>query len=68
MTILDYTPYKLSDWFPKDRIQWGSISCNPKAIRMLEKNIDKMEKEKNPLGPFQGFDGGDIIGAAGELN
>ena len=32
-----------------------------------EKNIDKMEKEKNPLGPFQGFDGGDIIGAASDL-
>jgi hypothetical protein len=33
-----------------------------------EKNIDRLEKEKNPLGPFQGFDGGDIIGAVGELN
>ena len=33
-----------------------------------EKNIDRLEKEKNPLGPFQGFDGGDIIGAASELN
>ena len=32
-----------------------------------EKNIDRTEKEKNPLGPFQGFDGGDIIGAASEL-
>ena len=32
-----------------------------------EKNIDRLEKERNPLGPFQGFDGGDIIGAAGEL-
>ena len=32
-----------------------------------EKNIDRLEKEKNPLGPFQGFDGGDIIGAAAEL-
>lgn len=33
-----------------------------------EKNIDRLEKEKNPLGPFQGFDGGDIIGAASEFN
>tara|TARA_A100001037_G_scaffold67550_1_gene59991 strand:+ start:30576 stop:31178 length:603 start_codon:yes stop_codon:yes gene_type:complete len=32
-----------------------------------EKNIDKIEKERNPLGPFQGFDGGDIVGAASEL-
>ena len=32
-----------------------------------EKNIDKTEKETNPLGPFQGFDGGDIVGAASEL-
>lgn len=32
-----------------------------------EKNIDRLEKKKNPLGPFQGFDGGDIIGAAAEL-
>lgn len=32
-----------------------------------EKNIDRLEKEKNPLGPFQGFNGGDIIGAASEL-
>ena len=32
-----------------------------------EKNIDKHEREQNPLGPFQGFDGGDIIGVAGEL-
>ena len=33
-----------------------------------EKNIDRLEKEKNPLGPFQGFDGGDIIGVASDLN
>lgn len=33
-----------------------------------EKNINKREREKNPLGPFQGFDGGDIVGAASELN
>ena len=33
-----------------------------------EKNIDRTEKERNPLGPFQGFDGGDIVGAASELN
>ena len=32
-----------------------------------EKNIDKHERERNPLGPFQGFDGGDIVGAAGEF-
>jgi len=32
-----------------------------------EKNIDRLEKKKNPLGPFQGFDGGDIIGAASDL-
>ena len=32
-----------------------------------EKNIDRTEKERNPLGPFQGFDGGDIVGAATEL-
>ena len=32
-----------------------------------EKNIDKHERERNPLGPFQGFDGGDIIGAASDL-
>tara|TARA_B100001093_G_scaffold354693_1_gene339230 strand:- start:9702 stop:10307 length:606 start_codon:yes stop_codon:yes gene_type:complete len=33
-----------------------------------EKNIDRFEREKNPLGPFQGFDGGDIVGAASEFN
>ena len=33
-----------------------------------EKNIDTLKKEKNPLGPFQGFDGGDIIGAASDLD
>lgn len=32
-----------------------------------ERNIDKIEKTRNPLGPFQGFDGGDLIKAAGEL-
>ncbi len=32
-----------------------------------EKNIDRIEKERNPLGPFQGFDGGDIVGAASEF-
>jgi len=32
-----------------------------------EKNIDTLKKERNPLGPFQGFDGGDIIGAASDL-
>ena len=33
-----------------------------------EKNIDTLKRERNPLGPFQGFDGGDIIGAASDLN
>ena len=32
-----------------------------------EKNIDRLEKKKNPLGPFQGFNGGDIIGVASEF-
>jgi len=32
-----------------------------------EKNIDRTEKKRNPLGPLQGFDAGDIIGAASEL-
>lgn len=32
-----------------------------------EKNIDKLEKQKNPLGPFQGFNGTDVINAASEL-
>ena len=32
-----------------------------------ERNIDRIEKTKNPLGPFQGFNGGDIIKAASEL-
>ena len=32
-----------------------------------EKNIDKLEKQRNPLGPFQGFDGNDIIKATSEL-
>jgi hypothetical protein len=32
-----------------------------------ERNIDRTEKTKNPLGPFQGFDGGDIIKAATDL-
>ena len=27
-----------------------------------EKNIDTIKRERNPLGAFQGFDGGDIIG------
>ena len=32
-----------------------------------EKNIDTLKRERNPLGPFQGFDGGDIMGAVGDL-
>jgi hypothetical protein len=32
-----------------------------------ERNIDRTEKTKNPLGPFQGFNGGDIIKAATDL-
>ena len=32
-----------------------------------EKNIDRLEKKKNPLGPLQGFDAGDIVGAVSEL-
>ena len=32
-----------------------------------EKNIDTLKRERNPLGPFQGFDGGEIIGAASDL-
>lgn len=32
-----------------------------------EKNIDTLKRERNPLGPFQGFDGGDIIGAVSDL-
>ena len=46
MTTLDYTPYKLSDWFPPDSIEWGPLSYNPKAIKMLETNIDKINLEK----------------------
>jgi hypothetical protein len=32
-----------------------------------EKNIDTLRRERNPLGPFQGFDGGAIIGVASDL-
>lgn len=32
-----------------------------------ERNIDRIEKTRNPLGPFQGFNGGDIIEAATDL-
>ena len=32
-----------------------------------ERNINRTEKTKNPLGPFQGFNGGDIIEAATDL-
>jgi hypothetical protein len=33
-----------------------------------EKNIDKLEKQRNPLGPLQSFDGGDLINAASDAD
>ena len=36
------TPYKLLDWIPQCSIYWSSLSANPRAIRWLEQNLDKI--------------------------
>ena len=39
----DRTPYKLLDWIPLDKINWGGLSENPRAIELLEQNQDKID-------------------------
>ena len=33
---------KLREWIPFDKLHWGSLSRNPNAIPILEKNLDKV--------------------------
>ena len=35
-------PYKLLDWIPPYSICWSTLSSNPRAIRLLEQNLDKI--------------------------
>ena len=35
----DYTPYKLLDWIPKDKLVWRGLFENPKAIYYIEKYL-----------------------------
>ena len=53
MSTLDYTPYKLTDWYPKERLRFDYLSTNPRAIGVLEKNISLIDWWglcKNPQG------------------
>jgi len=34
--------YKLLDWIDINKINWESLSSNPNAIPLLEKNPDKI--------------------------
>ena len=42
MPVLDYTPYKLRDWIPQERICWASLSILPKAVYLLQQNPHKI--------------------------
>ena len=35
--------YKLKDWIPLDKLNWGFLSLNPDAIELLKENPDKIE-------------------------
>ena len=35
--------YKLLDWIPIDKIDWGFLSAHANAISLLEKNPDKID-------------------------
>ena len=35
-------PYKFVDWFPDDSFSWSELSKNPRAIRLLEKNLNRI--------------------------
>ena len=43
MYTIDYTPYKLLDWIPLDKIDWDQLSFNPNATSLLEQNPDKID-------------------------
>jgi len=48
---MDYDILNLRSWIDKDKINWGSLSLNPNAIHLLEKNVDKIYWDglsKNP--------------------
>jgi len=35
--------YKLLDWIDPDKLDWKSLSGNPKAINLLEKHPEKLD-------------------------
>ena len=35
--------YKFKDWIDPDKIGWHFVSSNPRAIRIIEKNMDKID-------------------------
>jgi hypothetical protein len=34
--------YKLRDWIPLDKLNWGNLSLNPNAIDLLRENPDRI--------------------------
>jgi hypothetical protein len=38
MSVIEY---KLRDWINPEKLDWEMLSINPKAIPLLEKNLDK---------------------------
>lgn len=36
------TPYKLLDWIPEEKLDYNHLSSNPRALKIIEKNIDKI--------------------------
>ena len=35
--------FKLKDYVKKDRLVWHKLSANPRAIRLLESNVDRVD-------------------------
>jgi hypothetical protein len=43
--------YKLRDWIPEEKLDWRRLSCNPNAVELLEKNLDKVNWRWLSLNP-----------------
>ena len=39
----NFITYELHEWVNVDKVNWDILSCNPNAIHILEKNLDKVE-------------------------
>jgi len=39
----NYEMHKLLDWIDPTKLNWSMLSANPKAIHLLEQNLDKID-------------------------